>query len=120
MVYHLADGDTASAPAARIPNPKAPKRGKAAKKPAKAKPSALQREPKTQPFDQFEFAEQAAAGVGPATPSPIAEPTAQLEDQHATTIAPQFLRRVLALALSRPGDIHDTDRQALAAVAASC
>jgi hypothetical protein len=80
MVYHLADGDTASAPAERIPNPKAPQRGKAAKKPAKAKPSA----------------------------------------QHATTVAPQFLRRVLALALSRPGDIHDIDRQALAAVAAGC
>ena len=32
----------------------------------------------------------------------------------------QHLRRVLALALSRPGDIHDADRQALAAVAEGC
>lgn len=121
MVYHLADGNTASAPAERISNATRPKSAKAKKgaKPAKAtsKPSAIVTEGTARRAALLEAVTKPRGDDLSASMSPA---SVDLADQHATTIAPQFLRRVLALALSRPGDIHDTDRQALAAVAAGC
>lgn len=107
-VYHLADGETASAPAQRIPNPKKQKTAKAPKRIKQVKVDRL--------------AKRITKAIGRRSkPAPLPPPpSSELEDQHGTTVSPQYLRRVLALALARPGDIHDTDRQALAAVAAGC
>lgn len=99
-VYHLADGETPSPPAERIPH------------------KAMSRKQTTPP---------ARAAKTKGTPerdnvrtSPPAF-DALVDHAHLSrTIAPHFLRRVLALALARPGDIPDADRQALAAVAAGC
>jgi hypothetical protein len=84
--------------------------------------------PPRKPFDQFEHAESEAnavlAGRTDLVPSvqpginiAVAIVRPALVDQHNVTIEPTFLRRVLRLALSAPGDISDADRQALHAIA---
>jgi hypothetical protein len=101
---------------------------KTAKGTVKASSNASKPEAPAKPFDQFEHAESEASAVLAARTDlvPSAQPDINinvaivrpvLEDQHNVVIDPAFLRRVLRLALSVPGEISNADRQALHAIA---
>jgi hypothetical protein len=109
IVYRLEDGTHAPVAGHRIANPK--KAAKPGKKLSKAKVAKLSRDM------QLVIDKPSTKTAEPVTLQVAIEATV-VEDLQP--IPRQYLRRVLALALSRPGDILDVDRQALAAVAGGC
>ena len=115
VVYRLEDGTKAPEAGHRIPNPKKPTKEKKAKKTGKAKPAktAVAAIDKHQ---QLVIDRPAPIDRHPVTLS-VALDVTVVEDLQP--IPRQHLRRVLALALSCPGDISNSDREALCAIAES-